>query len=292
MTNEVNKTNTQESPAGFAPNMQLLNKDRGIPTGFRDLDATFRFEPGTLTLVGARPGMGKSSFMLNVAFRQAIMRYNPFLACLEEGANDLSLRLACGELEIPIWKAKRGELSATDMHKIELWIVKKEDLLQRIHTSMLMPTTTTTALYKELERVKAGPGCNMVWVDNIHLLRTWRKTTSLKEAFSSVPRELHEMARQLDLPIAALCTASRHSMGRQPAPPRVRDIVTSGLSPMDSDSVLLLHRPSYYGEGADDSLLVDVIQNPYGPTGFAELLFDGPGMRLGDKPLEVCEPAL
>lgn len=257
-------------------------KDRGVHTGFADIDKQFRFEPGTMTIIGARPGMGKTSFMLSSAKRQAWMGHRPYIAELEMRDRNLATRLICGEVGVPIWKVKRNLLSPRDKEQMAAWHVKHGAELDRMLINE-QSTMTTTSLAARLDRAKRKHRCDMVWIDYIGLMQPSEKQKDAYHRMTKISNELRVLAKDLDLPFAVLAQLSRPPKGTAVRPPTLPDLRDSGEIEQDAEAVLFLHRPKYYDSSANDDVEVVIAKYRDGEDGKVELTFDGPGVRMVDK---------
>ena len=256
--------------------------DRGIPFGYPDIDKMMRAEPGTVTIIGARPGMGKTAFMLSSAKRQAWMGHRPYIAEMEMRDKNLATRLACGECSIPVWRAKRKLMDQHDQAKLSTWFVDHGDHLGRMVINETA-SMNTASLAARLDRHKRKSGIDVVWIDYIGLMQPNEKQKDAYHRMTKISNELRVLAKDLDLPFIVLAQLSRPAKGSSVSAPKLTDLRDSGEVEQDAEAVAFLHRPAYYDRNADDTVEFIVAKNRDGQDGFAELWFDGPGVRILDK---------
>ena len=258
------------------------SKDRGVRTGFDAIDGKLRLEPGTVTIIGARPAMGKTAFMLSSAWRQAKAGHKPYVVEMEMRDSNLATRLACGECKIPVWKAKRRLMDGQDIDNLAQWHIAQGEPLSRL----LVDETASmkvSALAARLDRAKRRNGIDVVWIDYIGLLQPSEKQRPGYDRMTAISNELRVLAKEIDLPFAVLAQLSRPVKGAAVAPPKLTDLRDSGEIEQDAEAVAFLHRPKYYDASADDTVQFIIAKNRDGEDGFAELDFDGQGIRMIDK---------
>lgn len=256
--------------------------DRGVRFGYPDIDKMLRAEPGTVTIIGARPGMGKTAFMLSSAKRQAWLGHHPYLAEMEMRDTGLATRLACGECSIPVWKAKRKAMDQHDLDKLARWHVEHGEQLGRMLINET-PSMNTASLAARLDRAKRKSGIDVVWIDYIGLMQPNEKQKDAYHRMSKISNELRVLAKDMDMPFIVLAQLSRPVKGSAVSAPKLTDLRDSGEIEQDAEAVAFIHRPAYYDPAADDTVEFIVAKNRDGQDGKADLWFDGPGVRIMDK---------
>jgi replicative DNA helicase len=256
--------------------------DRGIKFGYEAIDKKIRLEPGTVTIIGARPAMGKTAFMLSSAWRQAQNGHRPYVMELEMKDRNLAMRLACGETRIPLWKAKRRLMDQHDTERMARWNIDNGDNLGKLLVDEAA-SLKVSALAARLDRAKRRNGVDMVWIDYIGLLQPSEKQSMGYNRMTAISNELRVLAKEMDLPFAVLAQLSRPEKGKTVRPPALTDLRDSGEIEQDAEAVCFLHRPKYYDTGADDTVQFIIAKNRDGEDGFAEMDFDGAGVRMVDK---------
>ena len=257
-------------------------KDRSAPFGFDVLDRRIRIEPGTVTIIGARPAMGKTSFLLSSAWRQAQAGMRPYIVELEMRDRNLARRLVCGETGVPIWRSKRNELSEQEMDLMAQWHITHGDAQDRMLVDEAA-TMTVASLAARLDRAKRKQGIDMVWIDYMGLLQPSTRTKGAYERMTAISNELRVLAKEIDLPFAVLAQLSRPPKGATPKPPALTDLRDSGEIEQDAEAVCFLHRPKYYDPTAGDEVQFIIAKYRDGGDGMEELAFDPAGIRIIDK---------
>lgn len=262
-------------------------KDRGVCFGFDALDRRLRIEPGTVTIIGARPAMGKTAFMLSSAWRQAQAGMRPYIVELEMRDRNLARRLVCGETGVPIWKLKRGLCNEQDMDALAQWHVTNGDAQARMLIDEAA-TMTVSSLAARLDRAKRKQGIDMVWIDYIGLLQPSAPKKTAYDRMTAISNELRVLSKEIDLPFAVLAQLSRPPKGTTTVkPPALTDLRDSGEIEQDAEAVCFLHRPKYYDQTAGDEVQFVIAKYRDGGDGMEELLFDPSGIRIVDRPMEA-----
>ncbi|MFO0905824.1 MAG: replicative DNA helicase [Pirellulales bacterium] len=250
----------------------------GIRTSFTDLDHILTgLQPGSLTIIAARPGMGKTSLALDIARNVAAkQRKNVALFSLEMSKHEIMDRIIAGELGIDAWRLKKGELSAEDFGRMG----KLFDGL-REHPIYLDddPDTTLANLRSKARRQQLQYGLELLIIDYLQLIEVTDRGVvgeNRTQQVSHISRSLKNLARELGCPVIALSQLSRSVEQRSPPIPVLSDLRESGSIEQDADAVLMLYRESAYNEDAADHELTDVFvrKNRNGPTGRVGLSFD------------------
>ncbi len=256
--------------------------DRGVRTGFDSIDSKMRLEPGTVTIIGARPAMGKTAFMLSSAWRQAKAGHRPYLVEMEMRDSNLATRLACGECRIPVWKAKRRQMDGQDVDTLAQWHIAQGEPLSRL-TVDETASMRVSALAARLDRAKRKEGTDVVWIDYIGLLQPSEKQRPGYDRMTAISNELRVLAKEIDLPFAVLAQLSRPPKGSTVTAPKLTDLRDSGEIEQDAECVAFIHRPKYYDASADETVQFIIAKNRDGEDGLAEMDFDGQGIRMVDK---------
>lgn len=217
----------------------------GVPTGFGDLDEmTGGFYPGNLTILGARPSMGKSSLMLSFALAAARKgQGNVAVFSLEMSSREIVRRLA----------SMLGRVSMSVMRRSKLSYNDYDALANACETLFSMPIfVDDTSDLSPLEmrgkcrRLKADGGLSLVVVDYLQLMRSNRKTENRVQEISDIARSLKALSKDLDVPVIALSQLNRGVESRDNKRPMLSDIRESGSIEAEADVVMLLYRDEYY----------------------------------------------
>ncbi len=250
----------------------------GVRTSFHELDQMLTgLQPGSLTIIAARPGMGKTSLALDIGRNvAALQRKNVALFSLEMSKQEVMDRIIAGELGIDAWRLKKGELSADDFARMG----KLFDGL-RDHPIYLDddPDTTLANLRSKARRQQLEHGLDMLIIDYLQLIEVTDRGVvgeNRTQQVSHISRSLKNLARELQCPIIALSQLSRSVEQRSPPIPILSDLRESGSIEQDADIVLMLYREDAYNEDAGEKGATDVYirKNRSGPTGRVGLCFD------------------
>jgi replicative DNA helicase len=244
----------------------------GISTGFPDLDAvTGGLAPGSLTILGARPSVGKSAMAVNIAANTAIRLARPaILFSLEMGQSDIMDRLLSSEGRVDLARLRSGSLIDTDWSKIGRTDQIASDFLffedGRARSVM--------EIMADCRRRKAQFGSlGLVIVDYLQLMAGNARSENQQVKVSGISQGLKLMARDLDCPVLALSSLSRTLEMRGDKRPTMSDLKDSGSIEADADAVLLLYRDEIYSPDSPDRGTAEVIvaKNRNGPTGTVKL---------------------
>ena len=244
---------------------------QGTPTGFSGLDRVLAgMGNSDLILVGARPGMGKTSFALNIATNVASQTGKKVcIFSLEMSAEQLVNRIICSEAMVDSYTMRTGELTPED------WESVARASAQLAKCDILIDDTsgiTVTGMKAKLRRVD---NLGLVVIDYLGLMQSDRRTDNRVQEVSEISRALKIMAKDLMVPIICCAQLSRGPESRTDKKPMLSDLRDSGAIEQDADVVLFLYRSEYYktGEGdapggdSDNSIAeVIVAKNRHGST--------------------------
>lgn len=250
----------------------------GIPSGFRDLDEyTAGFQKSDLVILAARPSMGKTAFVLNMAQYAAYQTQTPvMLFSLEMSHTQLVTRLLCSEARIDGQKVRRGYLGDEDWMKLSITAGILEE------TPILIDDTANASLLEirsKARRAFAQDKIGMIIIDYLQLI-SWsgsEKPESRQQEVSAISRSLKGLARELNVPVVCLSQLSRAVESRTDKRPMLSDLRESGAIEQDADVVLFLYRDSYYNPQKEESKgkgEVIIAKQRNGPVGSVELAFN------------------
>jgi replicative DNA helicase len=248
----------------------------GIPSPFEDLDSlTSGFQKSDLVIVAGRPGMGKTSFALNLCEHLAIKEKTPVgIFSLEMSSEQLVTRLLCSEARIDSNKLRRGYLKSNEYAELAIVAGYLAEAPIYIDDS---PGLSTMELRAKARRLKAEANVGMILVDYLQLVSVRERVENRQQQISLISRGLKALAKELNIPIIALSQLSRavESRGGDKRP-MLSDLRESGSIEQDADMVMFLYRPEVY-EGPDSEnvgkaeLIIGKQRN--GPTGTVNLSF-------------------
>ncbi len=228
------------------------NSVTGIPTGFRDIDRrTAGLHPAELVLIAARPGMGKTSFALNIAENAAI-RYGKKVAIfsLEMPGIQVANRLLSSQAKVSSEKIKKGNLKDDDWGKIAEAFAKLSKANIYIDDTS---SITVTDIGARCRKMMLERGLDMVVIDYLQLMSAAKESRggNRQNEISEISRTLKVLANDLNIPIIALSQLSRASE-KEKREPVLSDLRDSGAIEQDADIVMFLHREGYYKEDAEE----------------------------------------
>ena len=263
----------------------------GVPSGFVDLDAkTAGFQPSDLIVVAARPGMGKTSFCLNVAQYVGINWKVPVaIFSLEMSKDQLAQRMLCSEAKIDAERVRRGYLSERDWSELA-------NAAGRLAGASIFiddtPGISVLELRAKARRLKAEKNLGLVVIDYLQLMRGFGRAENRQQEISEISRSLKAMARELNVPVIAVSQLSRAVEQRSPKRPQLSDLRESGAIEQDADLVLLIYRDEYYNPNTSKKGVAEVIvaKQRNGPVGTIELLFQKDYARFENLSRRSPEP--
>lgn len=247
-------------------------KITGIPTGFTDLDYKMAgMQNSNLILVAARPAMGKTAFVLNIAQHTAVKHDIPTaFFSLEMGNVELFNRVLAMESHVDSKNIKTGNLSPAEWKNITegASTIGKSKLIL-----MDTPGLTISEFRNKAYKLKRDFGVKLIIIDYIQLMSGTGKAESRQNEIAQISRELKKVARELDIPIIALSQLSRAVEGRPDKRPMLSDLRESGAIEQDADVVMFIYREDYYKEDTDKKGISEIIiaKQRSGPTGTVEL---------------------
>lgn len=242
---------------------------RGIATGFKSLDGMLAgMQDSNLIILAARPGVGKTAFVLNIARHVAVEEKKPVcIFSLEMSKEELVDRLLVRQGLIDAWKLKTGQLSEDDFASLsEAMGVLAEAPLYIDDT----PGLTVTELRTKARRLQSDKGIKFIIVDYLQLMHGTTRDNRVQEV-SEISQGLKNLARELKVPIIAAAQLSR-AMEARGGKPRLSDLRESGSIEQDADVVLFLHRED---EEVREIVTCGIEKHRNGPTGTFNLFFNG-----------------
>ena len=229
----------------------------GVPTGFADLDDCLAgLQPSDLILIGARPSMGKTAFVLNIAEHAAVKAgISVAIFSLEMSDVQLANRLLSLESTVSAEKLRKGDLDAGDWERI----VDGTDLLS--DTGLIIddtPGISVPELRSRCRKYKLEKNIGLVIIDYIQLMSGTGKTDSRVQEISEISRGLKALARELDVPVVALSQLSRAPDQRQDHRPVMSDLRESGAIEQDADVIMFIYRDEYYNKDTEEKNVAEV----------------------------------
>jgi replicative DNA helicase len=264
--------------------LEFLDKRRneerlitGVPSGFLDLDKlTAGFQPSDLVVIAARPGMGKSSFMLSMVLNIAFEEKLPVaIFSLEMSGEQLVLRMLSMISGVGLQNMRQGYLPDEDWEKV---LRATLDLSSRDIYIDDSPSLSTTELRIKSRKLKKEKGVGIIFVDYLQLLKTPYRHATRQEEVAEISRNLKALAKEIEVPVVALAQLSRQVEQRSDKRPQLADLRESGQIEQDADLILFIHRPEYYKKNPspEEEGIAEIIvaKQRQGPTGLIKLAFD------------------
>ncbi|WP_099469649.1 replicative DNA helicase [Konateibacter massiliensis] len=246
----------------------------GVPTGFVDLDyKTSGLQPSDLILVAARPSMGKTAFVLNIA-QNVAFRHNVTTAVfsLEMSKEQLVNRLFALESRVDSQLIRTGNLGDSDWEKLieGAGIIGRSNLI--IDDT---PGISIAELRSKCRKYKLEKNLGIIIIDYLQLMSGSGKGDSRQQEISDISRALKGVARELHVPVVALSQLSRAVEQRPDHRPMLSDLRESGAIEQDADVVMFLYRDDYYNKDSENKNIAEVIiaKQRNGPIGTVNLVW-------------------
>ena len=246
----------------------------GVPTGFLDLDYKLAGLHGSnLVLIAARPAMGKTAFVLNIA-EYVALRKNMSVAIfsLEMGEVELVNRLLSLESNVDSGHIRTGNLSDDEWEKIVRSAGEIGDSNLIIDAP---PSLTVSELRSKCRKYKMEKDIKLIIIDYLQLMKGSSRAASesRQQEISEISRSLKSLARELDIPVIALSQLSRAVEQRPDKRPMLSDLRESGAIEQDADVVMFIYRDDYYNKDSKEIGIaeINVAKQRSGPTGVVKL---------------------
>ncbi len=256
----------------------------GISTGFAGLDKkTSGLHPGELTIIAARPSMGKTAFSLNVA-QHIALREKKTVAyfSLEMGKESMMMRMLSSESRVSMSEIRNGRIPDSAWPKL----INAAGGLSE--ASLFLDDTSGISPFEirsRCRRLKAEHGLDVIMIDYLQLMDLKQKVESRERAVSEISKSLKAIAKELQVPVIALAQLNRGVEGRSDRRPMLSDLRESGSIEQDADVIMMLYRDDYYDkDDADKQGRAEVIigKQRNGETGTVHLRFDAQYARFRD----------
>ena len=255
---------------------KLKGSVTGIPTGFIDLDyKTSGMHPSDLVLIAARPSMGKTAFVLNIAQYMAFRKdVTVAIFSLEMSKEQLVNRLLAMESHVDSQNMRTGNLKDEDWTKL----VEGADIIGR--SNLIIddtPGISIAEMRSKCRKYKLEHNLGIIMIDYLQLMTSaggkGYSGENRQQAVSDISRMLKIMAKELQVPVLCLSQLSRANEKRDDKRPMLSDLRESGAIEQDADIVLFLYRDDYYNEDSEKHNIAECIvaKNRHGETGKVEL---------------------
>ena len=259
---------------------ELYNRKQhvtGVPSGFTELDyKTAGFHGSELILIAARPAMGKSAFVLNIATNAALKANIPVaIFSLEMSKEQMVNRILCSEAMVDSNKVRTGKLEEDDWTKLAEAIGPLSEAEIYIDDT---PGISVTEIRSKCRKLKMEKNIGMVIIDYLQLVQaSGRRGGSREQEIAEISRSLKILAKEIDVPVIALSQLSRAVEQRPDHRPMLSDLRESGSIEQDADLVMFLYRDDYYNPESEKKDIAEVIiaKHRGGSTGTLDLLWLG-----------------
>ncbi|MFT8487974.1 replicative DNA helicase [Oenococcus sicerae] len=259
----------------------------GVSTGFQTIDKmTLGLQKGELTIIAARPSVGKTALALNIIKGASNSTPLPILLfSLEMNDDSLNIRLLASVSNVDMWKIKTGKMTKEELHKVLL----AEDYLAKraIYLDDQSLQSVDDILAKVMSFKRKHGDVGLVMVDYLGLIDTNERANSNRvNEVSKISRGLKVLAGEINCPVIALSQLSRSVESRSNKRPQLSDLRDSGSIEQDADVVAFLYRDDYYESGKDSDLsTVEFIiaKNRNGERSTVLLIFDKKHQRFLEK---------
>ena len=256
----------------------------GVPTGFKDLDGYLSgLQPSDFVLVAARPSMGKTAFVLNVAENVAIKQgITTAIFSLEMSNVQLVNRMLSLESTVDADKLRKGRLDSSDWGKL----IEGADSIAKSHLIIDdTPGISISELRSKCRKYKMENDLGLVIIDYLQLMSgSGRRSDNRQQEISDISRALKALARELNVPVVTLSQLSRAVEQRPDHRPMLSDLRESGAIEQDADVVMFLYMDDYYNKDTDIKGIAEIIiaKQRNGPIGTVKMAWIPEQTRFAD----------
>ena len=246
----------------------------GIPTGFIDLDYKMSgFQPSDLILVAARPSMGKTAFVLNIAQYMAFHNHvTAAIFSLEMSKEQLVNRLLALESKVDSQNIRTGNLEDEEWAKL----IEGANIFG--NSNLIIddkPGISISELRSKCRKYKMEHNLGVIFIDYLQLMTGSGRSESRQQEISEISRSLKALARELHVPVVALSQLSRAVEQRPDHRPMLSDLRESGAIEQDADVVMFIYRDDYYNKDSENKNIAEIIiaKQRNGPIGTVNLVW-------------------
>lgn len=245
----------------------------GVSTGFIDLDyKTSGMQPSDFILIAARPSMGKTAFVLNLAEHMAVkQKVTTAIFSLEMSKDQLVKRMLAMNSRVDSQLIRTGNLKDDD------WVKLIEGAREIGESKLILddtPSISIAELRSKCRKYKLEHNLGIIMIDYLQLMSGGgKKSESRQQEISDISRSLKALARELNVPVIALSQLSRAVEQRPDKRPMLSDLRESGAIEQDADVVMFVYRDDYYNKDSEDKGVAEIIigKQRNGPTGTVKL---------------------
>ncbi|MEX2458225.1 MAG: replicative DNA helicase [Actinomycetota bacterium] len=244
----------------------------GVPTGFTDLDEMMSgLQPGNLLVIAARPGVGKSSFVTNLARNVSVdSGTSVAMFSLEMSRWEIGMRLLCSEARVPWEKIRAARVAAEDWHHI----VEAAEALHEAPLHIIdAGNVNIVDIRAKARRMKSKDGLGLIIVDYLQLMSSHQRHENRQTEIAEISRSLKLLAKELEIPVIAVSQLNRDPERRQDKRPQLSDLRESGAIEQDADVVMFIHRDDDVDPQVKGTANLILAKHRNGPTGEVKLTF-------------------
>ena len=260
----------------------------GISTSFTELDhLTSGFQPGELSIIAARPSMGKTAFSLNIALSASLNDKKVAFFSVEMAKEQILMRLLSLTGKVPLSHLRNGQIASQDWDNLVLAASKLSEIIFFVDDSSFL---SPFEIRSRARRLKSRLGLDLLIVDYLQLMGLKENMESREREVSEISRLLKSLAKELSIPVVALSQLNRGVEGRVNRRPLLSDLRESGSIEQDADVIIMLYREDYYNNNSDKKGQAEVILSKQrnGPTGSVTLKWD-PQFGLFENYIPLAE---
>jgi len=256
----------------------------GLATGYTEFDAmTGGLQPSELVILAARPSMGKSALMLNIATNVVLADIKKVVAIfsLEMSKDSLYRRMLASLANVSARRAQAGHISAEERRRISGALLAIADKHLMIDETASITSTQVRAKCRRLKQTMGR--LDLVMIDYLQMMQGSKKYGNREQEVAGISRSLKALAKELEVPVVALAMVGRGSEKHGDNRPKLSDLRESGSIEADADIVAFIHRESYYRP--DDEEVrgladITIAKARNGPTGKVDLAYSADATRF------------
>ncbi|GDY09722.1 MAG: replicative DNA helicase [Planctomycetota bacterium] len=270
--------------------MELGGSISGLSSGFADLDSLLNgFQGSELIILAARPAMGKTALICNIAESVVADSKQPCLVfSLEMSKLELAERLLCIRAKVNGHRLRAGTIDEVEHEALMKAASELSEMPMFIDDQ---PGRSMPQIGAVARRLKRRFGLSIIIIDYLQLIEPEEKAAPREQQVSLITRRLKYLSKELNVPVIALAQLNRGVELREDKRPRLADLRESGSIEQDADVVMFLHRPALYDpEDRPGEAELIVAKNRHGPTGIVSLSWLSESMRFGNL-TRIQEPA-
>ncbi len=263
---------TSETLKQISDAARMRDTVTGVPTGFTDLDDYLSgLQPSDFILVAARPSMGKTAFVLNIADNVAVKQgITTAIFSLEMSSSQLVKRMLSLESTVDAEKLRTGRLHTDEWERL---VEGADDIAKSNLVIDDTPSITVGELASKCRKIKMEKGLGLIIIDYLQLMGSSGHYESKQSEVSDISRSLKALARELDVPVVTLSQLSRAPEKRDDHRPMMSDLRESGAIEQDADVVMFIYRDDYYNRDSESKGVSEIIigKQRNGPVGTVKL---------------------